>query len=472
MGLPNPLALGRRLLGRGPATGPDGDSGAPDRSARHRDPRLAAPALRVEPHPGADNPVLTAADVDDVDDVHFVADPFVVHDGDRYHLFFEVKSDGPRRLFGLRGTGAQFDIAHATSHDGLDWTYEGVVLPDGQAGHTYPLVFRHDGDWLMTPSPAGSTPREFRVYRAEPFPGEWTLADRALTGEVRIDPTPFRFGEHWYLLYQEAGSFDVVLRHADSLVDGEWREHPESPLFTPGGNDVAQGGRPFVREGYVDVFFRRGSPGVVEAWRLLDLSPGSLTARELPSSPVVSGTGVAGAWNGRNMHHLDAGPAANSGTDLVLVDGQDDARDYRIGVYRTAVEPLVAVEATVEDLRVPPGAEMSPSLDVVRSVGYDAGTPLRVPEAGHYRLGFEVDVEAEAVGDSGDGPVRLTVGIRVDGEALTGGRVMVEDRPTGGRLRHGPVYLDGGARLRSFLRHDADRTVDVGSVSVAMRRCW
>jgi hypothetical protein len=49
---------------------------------------------------------------------------------------------------------------------------------------------------------------------------------------------------------------------------------------------------------------------------------------------------------------------------------------------------------------------------------------------------------------------------------------MVEDRPTGGRLGHGPVYLDGGARLRPFLRHDADRTVDVGSVSVAMRRCW
>jgi len=469
MGLSNPVALARRVLGRSGGAGSARDVAAdvaPRDSARDPDPRLSAPALRVESRPRVENPVLTATDVDDVEDVHFVADPFVVRDGDRFHLFFEVKSDGPRRLFGLRGTGAQFDTAHATSHDGLDWNYEGVVLPDGQAGHTYPFVFRHDGDWLMTPSPAGSTPKEFRVYRADPFPGEWTLVDRALTGEVRIDPTPFRFEGRWYLLYQEAGSYDVVLRHADSLVGGTWEEHPASPLFSPGGNDIAQGGRPFVREGCVDVFFRRGTPGIVESWRLVDLSPDSLEAHELPTSPVVSGTGEAGAWNGRNMHHVDAGPAANSGNDLVLVDGQDDERDYRIGVYRTAGEPLVAVEATARDLRVPAGAEMSPSLDVVRSVGYDAGTPLCIHSTGHYRLGIEVGV------DPGEGPFGVTLFLRADGEDLTAGRVSVGDRRNAGHLRHGPVHLDRGVRVRPALRHDADRAVGVEAVSVTVRRCW
>lgn len=470
MGPPKPPAFVRRLLGRPPASGPDqesvrGSSAGPS-TPGPQDPRLTAPALHVEPHPGVENPVLTAADVDDVDGIHFVADPVIVHDDDRFHLFFEVKSDAPRRLFGLRGGGAQFDIAHATSDDGLDWRYEGVVLPDEQAGHTYPLVFRHDGDWVMTPSPAGSTSKELRVYRADPFPGEWELVDRALTGEVRIDPTPFRFEGRWYLLYQEADSFDVVLRYADSLVGGEWREHPESPLFTPGGNDVAPGGRPLVRDGYVDVFFRRGTPGIVEAWRLLDLSPDSLAARELPTSPVVSGTGEADTWNGRNMHHLDAGLTEASGHDLVLVDGQDDNRDYYVGIYRTTREPLVAVEAATEGLRVPAGTQMSPRLDAVRSAGYDAGAPLWTPEAGHYRLGVEVEV------NPGETRYRLIVGIRADGDDLAEGRVAVGGRPTGGHVHHGPVYLDGDTRIRPTLRHDADESIRVERVSVTMRRCW
>lgn len=86
--------------------------------------------LAVEPRPGAANPVLTAGDVDDVE---FVADPFVVRSRTTYNLFFEIKS---RRtsLFGLRDH-PQFDIGHATTEDGLDWTYRGVVLPSSQAEH-------------------------------------------------------------------------------------------------------------------------------------------------------------------------------------------------------------------------------------------------------------------------------------------------------------------------------------------------
>ena len=297
------------------------------------------PTLRVEPHPDVTNPVLTADDIDDVDDVAFVADPFVVRDGGTYHLFFEIKSRGSGWLG--RRPGPQFDIGHATSADGLNWTYRGVVLPASQAEHTYPFVFRHEGEWLMTPSPAGSTPREFRVYEASSFPDEWTLVDRALTGHVRIDPTPFRYEGTWYLPYQETGSYDVRLRYADSLLDGAWREHPASPLFTPGGNDIAQGGRPIVHDGCVDLFFRRGTPGIVESWRLTDLSPTSVRMSQLPASPIVSGTGTDD-WNGRNMHHLDTGQAIRRTADVVLVDGQDHDRDYRLGVYtirRSAARP-------------------------------------------------------------------------------------------------------------------------------------
>jgi hypothetical protein len=300
------------------------------------DTRASADPLRVDPHPDAANPVLTGGDVTDRRHVTFVADPFVVPD-DGYHLFFEVKRRDRWPAFGLRDTDARFDIGHATSPDGLAWRYEGVVLPAGQAEHTYPHVFEHDGDWLMVPSPAGRTPDELRVYRADPFPDTWELLHTALSGEVRIDPTPFRFEGTWYLVYQEAGTYDVCLRYADDLF-GAWTEHPASPLFSPGGNDIAPGGRPLVDDEGVELSFRRGTPGIVESWRVTELSPESWSMHERDSSPVLSGTGEPGAWNGRNMHHVDAGVAVAEADAPVAVDGQDTDGVYRLGVYDSVAE--------------------------------------------------------------------------------------------------------------------------------------
>jgi hypothetical protein len=329
MRLPRPRRVVERSLdGDGPVGPADGTT--------HRggitDAALAS--LEVIPEPSLDDPVLTASDVSDRRHVSFVADPFVVRADGRYCLFFEIKRRNRWPAFGLRATEPRFDIGHATSTNGRDWTYEGVVLPAEEAEHTYPRVFEHDGQWLMVPSPAGRTPNEFRVYRADPFPDAWALRHTALSGEVRIDPTPFEYRNGWYVVYQETDTYDVCLQYADDLFADEWHEHPASPLFSPGGNDIAPGGRPLVGEAGVDLFFRRGTPGIVEHWRVTDLSPDGLSMRERPTSPMVAGTGESGAWNGRNMHHVDAGLAVTDDTAPVAVDGQDADGDYRIGLYR------------------------------------------------------------------------------------------------------------------------------------------
>lgn len=287
---------------------------------------------RLATHPASDNPVLTADQVRDCSHVLFVADPFVVHDG-CYHLFFEVKRHDRWPGFGLRDATPRFDVGHATSEDGRRWTYEGVVLPASQAEHTYPHVFRYNDEWHMAPSPAGATPSEFRLYRARSFPREWTLVSSALSGEVRIDPTPFEYDDRWFLVYQEARTYDVRLQHAERL-DGAWREHPASPLFTPGGNEIAPGGRPLVHDDGVELFFRRGTPGIVEHWWVKEPSEGRFEMRELDSSPILSGEEGNG-WNSRNMHHVDAGLVAD-GHDVVAVDGQDETGEYRIGIYTPA----------------------------------------------------------------------------------------------------------------------------------------
>ncbi|WP_276258554.1 hypothetical protein [Haloglomus litoreum] len=467
--LPGPApAVVRRWLADGPADsgGADLDRAPVPRvtdagTSGAADPRLATPPLRVDRASDADrNPVLTAADVDDAAHVSFVADPFVVRAGEDtatdagpYHCFFEVKRRDRRSLLGLRDTEARFDIGHATSPDGRDWTYRGVVLPAAQAEHTYPHVLRQDGDWLMVPSPAGSTPDELRVYRANDFPAGWELVDTALTGEVRIDPTPFRFAGTWFLVHQ-APDYTVRLRYSDRLVGGDWHEHPASPLFDPGGNDIAPGGRPLVdaTAGTVDLFFRRGTPGIVESWRVVAPSREDWSMHELPTSPVVSGSGEAGAWDERNVHHVDAGLARATGSDLVLVDGQDTDRRYRLGVARTRAFGGVgaATETMLAGRTVHPGE---------RAI-LDVADPVEASEAGWYRASVRPHVRSHS-------PVAVELTLSA-GEASASGTFDVAGAGRG-HLAVGPVGLDAGDRPVVELRHDGTRPVRVTGGTLRLR---
>src|SRR3989344_1088769 len=67
---------------------------------------------RFYPAAGVRQPVLTAGDVKDAK-AKFVADPFMVWERDRWHLFFEM----------FNGTTKKGDIALAESEDGEQWNY-------------------------------------------------------------------------------------------------------------------------------------------------------------------------------------------------------------------------------------------------------------------------------------------------------------------------------------------------------------
>jgi hypothetical protein len=66
--------------------------------------------LCLAPAPGAANPVLSHRDVRDVP-AAFVADPFMVHDGETWHMFFEV----------WNRVADRGELAHAVSRDALRW---------------------------------------------------------------------------------------------------------------------------------------------------------------------------------------------------------------------------------------------------------------------------------------------------------------------------------------------------------------
>lgn len=304
-------------------------------------------SVTLGPHPFVDNPVLSPEDVPDAL-ATYVADPFVVQRQGTHHMFFEIKDRA----------GDAF-IAHARSTDGVHYSYDRVVIPPSQAQHSYPMVFHHEGEWYMTPSPVGQISGQFRIYRARDFPYSWEVAEIPLEDRVRIDPTPFKFDGTWYLIFQETETFDIVLWYSDSLLDGSWHEHPASPIFSPAKDhpeyadrEVEQlpwgdprspdelpivedvpSGRPIVGRDHVEVFYRRTVEGTVHHFRIDELSKERFHQYELQPSPLLRGTG-RDDWNGHMMHTVNLAFTNHEDKDVVLVDGLE-REDYvwHIGVF-------------------------------------------------------------------------------------------------------------------------------------------
>ncbi|HEY0729749.1 MAG TPA: hypothetical protein VGD38_16825, partial [Pyrinomonadaceae bacterium] len=82
-------------------------------------------------------PTLSKQNVTDVPTT-FVADPFMIHDGS-WHMFFEVLLTSDKGEIGL-----------ATSDNGLDWTYQQIVLRE-EFHLSYPYVFKWQDTYYMIP---------------------------------------------------------------------------------------------------------------------------------------------------------------------------------------------------------------------------------------------------------------------------------------------------------------------------------
>ena len=238
-------------------------------------------------------PLLTAAEVDDVD-AGFVADPFLLCRGGRWFLFFGV----------WNRTADKGEIALAESPDLATWTYRGIVLRE--PWHlSYPHVFEHGGEVWMLPETLESG--SIRLYRAVAFPASWTLHAELLPGAF-ADPTPLLWHERWYLFAcPRPYSHDALSLFVADRLDGGWREHPSSPLHVadprrsrPAGRIVVTGGRPL--RWAQDCHPRYGT--AVRGFEILALDEGRYEEREILPSPLL-GPGRAG-WNRDGMHHLDA----------------------------------------------------------------------------------------------------------------------------------------------------------------------
>lgn len=274
------------------------------------------------------SPILTKSFVTDIDmsnPLAFVADPFIVKDGDTWYIFFEAY------------TGTTAKNVYGTSSDLINWTYGGKLTIDGaDFDASYPFVFRCDDRWFMihgwdVAGPAG----EIRLLVPKTWPNDWTAIKILISDAHRFrDVSIFQYNEIWYILTFDENDITARLFYCSTLYGGTWVEHPSSPISS-GYGASRPGGRPISRPGVgVDILIQDNSDyygKALQIYRLSNLSPTTCTMTELTTSPILQMSGSG--WNAAGMHQLD-----RINANFSVVDGFDVQPNgiYSIGMYQDA----------------------------------------------------------------------------------------------------------------------------------------
>jgi hypothetical protein len=428
-----------------------------DRS--HWSPRsfeFSGPPL-IAPHPSASNPELTQSDAGANADE--VADPFVVFDpsDSLFHLFFEeiLASDE--------------NIGHATSPDGVSWTYDQTIIDDTDH-KAYPLVFKWGGSWYMTPDPGAGN--DFDIWQADTFPASWSIAETPITqsgaGHDLVDPTPVYWDGRWYIFFNDTGTDNKHLWVADSdgaaFTGRSWSEHPSSPVVSGDATLARNAGRPIPKQHFIDFFSQNDTERTLRAHRITTLTPSSFAWSELSTSPIAQGTSYG--WAETDIHHVDMLMPFVGGPSIAVVDGRSDDPNWSIGVYTLSEKPRTAFRMAMSDSNqtgLNSGMYTKIEMDTVY---YDYGGDVDIansnftaPRSGLYYL----DANLRVVGSS-QTDYRLNLRVkRTTGKGVVSEDSQIASTSDGGVSCSGIVHLDEGETYSLRLYQDSGGTIDIES---------
>lgn len=250
--------------------------------------------FQLAPAEGVRNPVLGADQVTDTC-ASFVADPFLLRDGDSWLMFFEI----------LRQADGKGVIGLGSSLDGLVWDYEQIVLEE--SFHlSYPQVFAWERDYYMIPEAHASG--AIRLYRATDFPTRWAFHATLAEGRPFSDPTIFRYDDTWWIFTETSPNHrcDTLRLYFSDALTGPWQEHPMSPIVQGNASAARPGGRVLLHQGRLYRFAQDCWP--VYGVRLQAFEIVVLDRERYHEIPVRSGFHLAPSgegWNAHGMHHLD-----------------------------------------------------------------------------------------------------------------------------------------------------------------------
>jgi beta-xylosidase len=238
-------------------------------------------------------PVLTKDHITDIP-ADFVADPFMLQNEGRWYMFMEV----------MNAEMKKGEVGLATSYDGLNWTYQQIVLNE-RFHLSYPYVFKFENEFFMLPETLGAG--AVCLYKAGEFPSRWSCVARLLEGRF-ADPSLFHYNDRWWLFvcstpYQH----DTLRLYFANALTGPWSEHPKSPIVSNDKRRARPAGRVIEFNNRLIRFAQDCVPqygSSVRAFEIRELTANSYTEVEIEHSPILKASG--NGWNASGMHHIDA----------------------------------------------------------------------------------------------------------------------------------------------------------------------
>lgn len=243
----------------------------------------------LKPHSEAVNPVLTARDVTDIT-ADFVADPFLIQENGNWYMFFEI----------FNSSTDQGDIGLAVSTDGKNWEYDRVVL-DESFHLSYPYVFQWEGDYYMIPESKEAF--SVSLYKAEQFPYAWKQVRTLFKGNFS-DPSLIHYKDHWWIFVAERN--DILRLFYSGSLEGDWTEHPHSPVVLHNLRKARPSGRVIDLKDTLVRFTQdceKAYGEKVNAFIITELTPETYKEEPWEGNPFLKGSGKG--WNAQEMHHVD-----------------------------------------------------------------------------------------------------------------------------------------------------------------------
>ncbi len=251
--------------------------------------------VHFAPQEEANNPVLTARHVTDIT-ARFLADPFMIKEGNRWYMFFEM----------YNGSTKKGDIGLAESEDGLRWHYVKRVLEE-PFHLSYPLVFKWQDSFYLVPEVGASS--SVRLYKAQDFPTRWVFVKTLIEGMAYKDATFFFHQNKWWCFVstcKETG--DALHLFFSDDLEGPWVSHPKSPLLKDNWRGTRLAGRVVDVNGKLVRFAQDGHPyygKAMCAFEIVRLTSEEYEEREIPDAPISSAL-PKHRWNRNGTHHIDS----------------------------------------------------------------------------------------------------------------------------------------------------------------------
>lgn len=241
--------------------------------------------------PIENNPVITKDCIKEFD-AEFVADPFMWYFNDRWYLFFEA----------LNSINNRGEIGVSCSKDLVSWEYLGIALKE-KFHISYPFIFEHKGKIYMSPETLGA--KGVVLYEAVEFPLKWKAVKILVHGQ-HADPTILYYKNLWWLFTCETPyQYDSLSIYWATELDGDWKKHPLSPVYTKQKSHSRPGGRIFDYQGELFRFFQNCENIYGEylgVAKIIKLSPTEFE-ENIITEHLLGPTGCN--WNKERMHHAD-----------------------------------------------------------------------------------------------------------------------------------------------------------------------